>query len=287
MVLIPAFYLNTAYLLPKYGKKRRLLLLAFAELTIALLIFGYTQAVSEAFFPGAAGGPNRFAGLLGFAIVFSAAFAYDSYRKAARTEQKSREQQTEALQSELQFLRWQISPHFLFNALNNMVALARKKSDLLEPMLINMSGLMRYMLYDTAASVVTLRKEARYLESYIRLQSIRYDNVELNVQLDVNTQPDYFIEPMLLIPFVENAFKHGIDGVEAPAIWIEMQSAGGQLLFTVRNTLPAVEVGLQEKARGIGLANVKKRLQLLYPDRHTLEVVQDAYFTVSLTIALV
>ena len=286
VVLVPLFYFNTGFLLPRLVPSKKLLLLFLSEVALALALFSYTQGISEFFFPSSEGGPNRFAPLLGFAVVLSAALAYDSYRKAAETERRHREQQTETLQSELQFLRWQISPHFLFNALNNMVALARKKSDLLESMLLNLSGLMRYMLYDTATSVVTLQKEARYLESYIHLQSIRYDNVKPEVKLHTENHPDAAIEPMLLIPFVENAFKHGIDGVAHPGIWIEMQLAGRQLLFTVRNTLPTTKMPPNNDARGIGLINVKKRLQLLYPNRHTLEVREAEFFTVLLKIDL-
>ena len=286
LLLVPLFYFNTAFLLPKLLTQKRLLLLFFSEIALAFGFFGYTQGISEIFFPGSDGGPNRFMPLLSLAVVLSGAFAYNFYRQALQTERLRQEAQTQNLQSELQFLRWQISPHFLFNALNNMVALARKKSDLLEPMLLNLSGLMRYMLYDTATSVVSLEQEARYLESYIHLQSIRYDNVKPEVKLHTESYPDAVIEPMLLIPFVENAFKHGIDGVAHPGIWIEMQLAGRQLLFTVRNTLPTIKMPPNNDARGIGLINVKKRLQLLYPNRHTLEVREAEFFTVLLKIDL-
>src|SRR5205085_7019396 len=112
------------------------------------------------------------------------------------------------LKSELSFLRSQISPHFMFNVINNIVALARKKSDLVEPSLIQLSQLMRYFLYDSNAEKVPLEKEVKYLENYIALQQQRIGNniIKLNIS---GVHGGYEIEPMLLIPFVENAFKHG------------------------------------------------------------------------------
>lgn len=287
LLLLPLFYLHVFWLLPKFLSAKRYAALVLVEVLTAALIFAWTQGASAIVFPGTNGGPNRYASVVAYLIVLSVAFGYHSYREAARIERLRKEQETESLKSELQFLRWQISPHFLFNALNNLVSLARKKSNLIEPMLINLSGLMRYMLYETSETVVTLRKEAQYLESYIRLQSIRYDNVLLETDINIPEAPDYYIEPMLLIPFVENAFKHGIDGIENPLIAISLQMTNSILHFSVNNRCAQTQAAPRDDASGVGLANVCKRLELLYKDRHTLHIKQTDRFEVSLKISLV
>ncbi len=286
MPLLPLLYLNVLYLLPGLMRAGRYRLLAVVEIVLAMAIFGWTQAMSGLVFPGTNGGPHKYASVVAYLIVLSAAFAYHSYSEALRVEKTRKERETEALKTELQFLRWQISPHFLFNALNNMVALARKKSDALEPMLISLSGMMRYMLYETSESVVSLLKEAQYLRSFIALQSIRYEGVRIETHIEVSELTDYHIEPMLLIPFVENAFKHGIDGVEAPLIGIRLRVEEGTLLFSVHNKCCDTKPAPHDDAHGLGLANVRKRLALLYEGRHTLSIETGENFIVSLKIAL-
>lgn len=286
LVLIPFFYLNTLYILPRMLPARRFGWLALIEAILMLIVFAYTQAMSAIVFPGTGGGPHKYASVLAYLIVLSVAVGFYYYRQALDMERSSKERENSALKSELQFLRWQISPHFLFNALNNMVALARKKSDLVEPMLINLSGLMRYMLYETGEAAVSLKREAQYLESYIDLQSIRYSGVELTTDLHVPDNPEYQIEPMLLIPFVENAFKHGIDGIFQPVITIRLHVVDDALLFEVSNKQSRQPSTQRDDASGIGLANVEKRLQLLYNGRHTLAIERGDWFKVCLKIAL-
>jgi len=258
----------------------------FIEIGAAALQYGYTTALSWLFMSGPPGGPGHIIPVLIYLIILSAAFGYYSFNESARIEQLQKERETEALKSELQFLRWQISPHFLFNALNNMVALARKKSDKLEPMLINLSGIMRYILYETDETRVTLQKEAQYLDSFIRLQSLRYDDVLIDERIEVPEQPEYYVEPMLLIPFVENAFKHGIDMIESPEIHIRLAVEGNELQFSVANKYLAGKTHLRDDAHGVGLVNVEKRLELLYENRHSLVTEINGWYTISLKIQL-
>src|SRR4029078_9561482 len=136
-------------------------------------------------------------------------------------ERISREKETENLKTELSFLRSQVSPHFMFNIMNNMVALARKRSELLEPSLIKLSALLRYMLYETEEKV-PLQKEVEYLQSYIDLQKQRFGKgVAIHTCLQ-QVDDTYQIEPMLLIPFVENAFKHGTGLIDKAEIDVEL-----------------------------------------------------------------
>ena len=197
------------------------------------------------------------------------------------------EKENENLKTELSLLRSQVSPHFMFNVLNNMVALARKQSDQLEPSLIKLSSLMRYMLYEADEDTVPLEKEIEYLQSYIDLQQQRFGkNVIVNVTFSVNDDHHY-IEPMLLIPFVENAFKHGTGMIEDARIDIDLKTEKNKLLFTVRNKFNNVSNNVKDKTSGIGLANVKRRLNLLYGGNHSLLITKnDDCFKVSLEIFL-
>jgi len=169
-----------------------------------------------------------------------------------------------------------------------MVALARKKSDILEPSLIKLSSLLRYMLYETDEDKVLLDKEVEYLQSYIDLQRLRFGkNMQINTQLQ-QTAFAYTIEPMLLIPFVENAFKHGVGLIEDAQIDIDLKVEKDQLYFSVRNKYNDANVDEpKDKTSGIGLANVKRRLNLLYHQNHLLSIDKtDGWFTVSLQLKL-
>jgi LytS/YehU family sensor histidine kinase len=201
-------------------------------------------------------------------------------------EKDRKESETENLKSELSLLRSQVSPHFMFNVLNNMVALARKKSDLLEPSLIKLSRLLRYMLYETNESSVLLEREVEYLQSYIDLQKQRFGNyITIHTSFDV-TDTGSMIEPMLLIPFVENAFKHG-SGIKDAFIFISLTQQESILTFKVQNRYENNPHNPKDNTSGIGLSNVKRRLSLLYQNNHNLNLhTGDGLFTVCLTINL-
>jgi two-component system LytT family sensor kinase len=222
-----------------------------------------------------------------FLFILACSIAYKTIRDKIIADNLAREKENEFLKTELSLLRSQVSPHFMFNVLNNMVALARKKSDHLEDSLIKLSQLMRYMLYETDEAKVSLEKESDYLQSYIDLQQQRFGK---KVQVNVAMHPAdkmYDIEPMLLIPFVENAFKHGTGLVQDPQIDINLSAEKETLTFTVSNKFDAASVEIKDKASGIGLANVQRRLQLLYPNKHTLHITkQDGTFIVNLQINL-
>jgi two-component system LytT family sensor kinase len=203
-------------------------------------------------------------------------------------DKKQKEIVAEQLEMKLKFLRSQISPHFIFNVLTNLVSLARKKSELLEPLLIKLSDLMRYILYESDEKKVTLFKEVEYLKSYIELQSLRFGHdVAINADLHLPEKEMHRnIEPMLLIPFVENAFKHGI-GVDQPFIEIQLAGENCILEFDVRNKLSEDTIESKDGSPGIGLENVQSRLALLYPERHKLIVKRENnIFHIHLTLEL-
>ena len=169
-----------------------------------------------------------------FLFILAGSTAYSMIKDRARADRNAREKENENLKTELSLLRSQASPHFMFNVLNNMVALARKKSDLLEPSLLKFSSLMRYMLYEADEEKVALEKEIEYLHNYIDLQQQRFGkNVLIKVDLQ-QADDNYEIEPMLLIPFVENAFKHGTGMIENAQIIIQLKAEKNKLYFADR-----------------------------------------------------
>jgi hypothetical protein len=203
-------------------------------------------------------------------------------------QQLLKERETAHLKSELTFLRSQISPHFMFNVLNNLVALARKKSDSLEPAIVSLSQLMRYMLYESDDAKVLLGKEVEYIKSFISLQMLRFrDTVKTHLNVEGNID-FYAIEPMLLIPFVENAFKHGTGTLETAVIDISLSvnETTRVMHFNVTNDVGPVDDS-KDDSSGIGIANVRRRLAILYPNKHELTISNTPdKFTVELTLNL-
>lgn len=222
-----------------------------------------------------------------YLFFLASSIAYRLIIDKIQSDNLIKDKENENLKTELSLLRSQASPHFLFNVLNNMVALARKKSDLLEPSLIKLSSLIRYTVYETMEEKVSLDKEIDYLESYIDLQRQRFgNNVIFNISFQ-EPQANFLIEPMLLIPFVENAIKHGTGFIENAEINVELKMNNNKLYFFVRNRYNETENEVKDKTSGIGLANVKRRLNLLYPDNHQLQISkEDGWFAVVLELTL-
>ena len=289
-LLITFFYLNAAVLIPGLLYKKKytfytasiIFSFAFYVLAMWLLWINFTHPDLNFSFKR-----HLFFSTFIFLFILACSTAYRTIRDKIISDQLIKEKETENLKTELSLLRSQVSPHFMFNVLNNMVSLARKKSDQLEPSLIKLSSLMRYMLYETDEEKVSLEKETEYLQSYIDLQQQRFGKkVIINVTM---CQPDkmYDIEPMLLIPFVENAFKHGTGLIENAQIDIELRAEKNILYFSVSNKYNPASIEVKDKASGIGLVNVQRRLELLHPGKHTLHITKDNnLFTVSLKINL-
>ncbi|MGB8194262.1 MAG: histidine kinase [Chitinophagaceae bacterium] len=281
------FYLNAYFLVPRliYRKKYLLYLLSVVLLLLVLsaLEFTYFNVWNHR----ARFRINSFLlfNLSPFLFIMAVGAVYRLFVDKTIEERTRQAMQAENLKSELSFLRSQISPHFMFNVINNIVALARKKSDLVEPSLIKLSLIMRYFLYESNAEKVSLEKEIEYLQSYIDLQQQRFgQNVAISLSSN-SVDGNYEIEPMLLIPFVENAFKHGV--IQNGAINIALDAKMGVLHFSVANLYSEENTEAKDEISGIGLANVKRRLNLLYNKRHSLVIdKKNGWFTVSLELKL-
>jgi LytS/YehU family sensor histidine kinase len=201
-----------------------------------------------------------------------------------KSEQQREALKVENLNAELKFLKSQINPHFLFNCLNTIYSLAHKHSAQTEHAIVKLSTIMRYMIYESNEDKVQLQQELQYLEDYIDIQRLRMPD-DIVVDYAVQGTPiGLRIEPMLLVPFVENAFKHGISYAEPSFIAIAVAIEKNQVRLVVENSLFRQRVA--EKG-GIGLQNVRKRLELLYTEDHELEITEaENQFIVDLKIVL-
>ena len=288
-VWIALFYVHAYIFLQLVQRKKKFMLFAGFEVLALTSVYSvhwifFRLFVTHSPFKAA----NFFVyNIFPYLFILASSTAYAMVLERQRITQITRQRETENLKSELLFLRSQVSPHFMFNVLNNMVALARKKSDLLEPSLIKLSALMRYMLYETDEEKVPLEKEVEYIQSYIDLQMQRFGkNLTVNTSFE-NIDAAKEIEPMLLIPFVENAFKHGTGMIENPEIKICLKEKNNLLQLNVSNKFNQTSVEIKDKSSGIGLNNVRRRLNLLYGKNHTLNInTEDGCFTVKLQLNL-
>jgi two-component system LytT family sensor kinase len=280
------FYLNAAVLLPQLFYKSKyffFVLSLLASFCSIMLLHGalfkpFVQGHDFNFFT------SSVHNIIPFLFTIFVSTTYQTISDRIKAETLLAAKQQENLKTELSFLRSQISPHFLFNVMNNIAAMVRLKSDELEPTIHKLSSLMQYMLYETDEDKVLLQSEIEYLQSYIDLQRQRFsEKLKLHVSLDVK-ENWHTIEPMLLIPFVENAFKHGTGLIQNPEIEIELMAEHDKLYFIVKNKFIQTET-VKDKTSGIGLVNVKRRLELLYGNRQQLTINKtNDWFTASLQL---
>lgn len=290
MTVMPLFYVITLLLIPYVFKKMGIWVFS-ASLILTNVGFFFFQEVFHHFFlefEHEHGTAPEMLGIFPLIMVSAIASSYGLLLEFLEQDSNKEEQKNEQLKSELSFLRSQISPHFIFNILNSIVYLIRTKaSEQAEDVTMRLSSLMRYMLYDSDQTMVPLTNELAYVENYIDLQKMRFDG---NVAFDFQVNGDgegQMIEPMLLIPFVENAVKHGVGLVEKPFIKVQLESNEQRLHFQVKNKKGKEEQVFKDSSSGIGLKNVKRRLELLYPNKHTLEIKEDELnFSVDLTLEL-
>lgn len=191
----------------------------------------------------------------------------------------------EKLQSELNFLRAQTNPHFLFNTLNNIYALARKQSPQTPQVVMKLAQMLRFMLYDCIHPRIPIAGEVKLIQDYLELERLRYNQrLEIHFQKAIDDETQ-LIAPLLLLPFVENAFKHGASETRFDTfVRVNLNVRGGRLRFCIENSKEE-QNGIPSE--GIGLKNVRRQLELIYPDRHELEIKnQTEKYAVTLQIDL-
>ncbi|WP_459209264.1 sensor histidine kinase [Aquimarina rhabdastrellae] len=261
----PSVYINNLLILPFLRKKT---LLFFCLFILNTLVF----SIISVFLITIIGDQDfKLAQLVNFFGIMILALTFASAIKLARDSFVRRQQEKEA---ELKLLKGQLNPHFLFNTLNNLYGLSVIKSNNLPSLMLKLSDLLRYSLYETKEALVPLEKEITYLENYIALEKIRLEestDIQFKNNVDLGGKK---IAPMLFIVFVENAFKHlGTVPNQKSSVVVTVEEKENKLIFECINTvgtLAAKDETVAKDASGIGLKNVKKRLQLIYPEKHSL-----------------
>ncbi|HEY4336257.1 MAG TPA: histidine kinase [Puia sp.] len=277
-LLIALGWFNLHWLIPMYLLQRKY---AVYFQLVLLLIIGYLviQSLCDVLMYGFVIGPlfsQRLSSSLAYNFTHTSLylfltvalkFSIDWYEQ----NKVLQDVRVQKLQAEVNYLRSQVNPHFLFNALNNLYALTIKKSDQAPDIVLKLSEMMEYMLYESDEAYVPLEKEIRYLGNYLTLEKIRQGN-QADIRLTVTGDVDRcVIPPFLILPLVENAFKHGISrAVHNAYLHIDIQVGPGIEVVIENNKLDFRD---EDRSGGIGLVNVRRRLELLYPEQHHLEIV--------------
>jgi hypothetical protein len=289
VLLCGVFYTNYQVLIPRFQLKQRWIAFICSNL-ILLLLFLLYQFFSSHWLINA-GLPDSLADFPGpsipmYIIVVIICYGVRISAEWRRVELANHALATEKATAEISYLKKQINPHFFFNTLNGIYALTIKKSDLAPQAILQLSNMMRYVLYDSEAEKVPLAKEMKYIRSYIDMQSSRLSENN-KIHFHVSGRNDGAeILPLLLIPFVENAFKFGISADDDTTILIDIEWDDTILTFFCENE-KKIRLYLHSEHHGIGIKNVQKRLNLSYPGRHELKIWEnEELFSVNLTITL-
>ena len=282
MVLV---YFNIYYLVPKFLSTNKIFIYLINLLALVILVTCARVVLEFWLYTGNYDKQNdvlSFGQIVFFILHFFIALASTVFVSSSQWIRNAREKQelkTEQIQTELKFLKSQINPHFLFNILNSLYALTLKKSDMAPTMVIKLSEMMRYMLYECNEKRVPLEKEINYLRNYLDLEKLRIGN-KMDVHLNVTgDQENKFIAPLIFINFVENSFKHGgINGSNPKGhVYLDIDIKEDEIHFVLENSKPhrMSENKLLKAPGGIGLKNVKDRLDLVYNNNYKIKIKED------------
>jgi two-component system LytT family sensor kinase len=287
------FYTTTFFLVPKFLRLKKIKALIISLLGGFILINLFESSVDYSYLANFFSSASESFGVyfiynsvISFFILL-VALSYALIKYWIQSEQLKRVLLEEKLSTEMAFLKSKINPHFLFNVLNSFYAKSLKHNvPELADGIAKLAELMRYMVYETNEDKVALEKEIHHLKNFIQVYQLRIaedDKVFINFNIEgaVNSIK---ISPMLLIPFVENAIKHGIDPKTKSIIDISLKLEHNKLYFKVTNTIHQGAYGLTDEPSGFGLDNLKKRLSILYPNTYTLETKEEKGYFISLLI---
>jgi sensor histidine kinase YesM len=301
---IATTYFINYYLIPRFlftKKYAKFILLSFYTLvisiwlelliTLAVFIFisNYQMYKMD---PASLDSVLLFVGLY-FIIIVATAIklvrrSFQIQKKNTELDSKKFETELKLKEAELKLLKAQIHPHFLFNTLNNLYGLTLEKSDEAPNLVLRLSEILDYILYRCDEKMVLLSEEIHNLTNYIEIEKIRYSS-KLKLELDFPEEtPGLRIAPLIILPFVENAFKHGVSNFPGMAlVKIKLIVANKNLIFSIENTKNPDVSKTENYTKGIGLKNVKKRLDFVYPDKYILSIDDaDKTFSVNLTLEL-
>lgn len=296
LIIDALIYINAYLLVPRFLLKGRLLLYLITALTLiclAIITLGLLQTLFE---------DTRFESLptsrsviflnilsstISTGLLVAGSSAMVLFKHWISNNQRVNELEAATLQSELKFLKSQINPHFLFNMLNNVYVLIKKGRDEAAEVLLKLEDLLRYQLNDSSQEKIQLSSDILFMNDFLNLEKIRRDNFNYTISKegDINS---VWLPPLLFIPFVENAVKHNTDSENSSFVHLFFTVQDSRLLFRCENSVPAPEE--EEKGKrigGLGLKNIRRRLELLFPGRHTLEIIENKQsYTVNLQLEL-
>ncbi len=291
VILLSLIYINMYWLVPKLLFKENylgyflwnIILFILAHLIgyyirhFILLYFNQTIHPKEQ--------PNWLAFYLVFTVLMSASAAVKLFSRWITDSERINALETATVISELEALKKQLNPHFLFNTLNNANVLIQKDPEKASQVLMKLSDLLRYQLYDSARTKIFLTADIHFLEDFLNLEKIRRDNFDFTITQEGMLR-GLEVPPLLFITFIENAVKHNNDAEERSFVYVFFAVVDKELNFHCINSKPRIKVKANGRG-GLGLANVKRRLELLYPDSHHLQIADnDETFNVHLTIKI-
>lgn len=294
-IMIPV-YINLYFSIPVFLSKRKFVLFFLAFSLLVLLFSGFNKLMfdklidyifKEYYFISY----FEFVDIVKYFVVFLLITSLLKLSKAwffvSEARQKLAETEKQKIENELQALKSQVNPHFMFNSLNNIYSLALKKSDRAPDAIIKLGDILRYTIYEAQEEKVTLGKELKLIRDFVDLQKMRsrFSRVKLETS-GINEK--HVIAPLLFLPLIENGFKHGVKGDTDGYLNINIYQEENKLTFTTENNKGKVDVVEKQKYAGIGIENVRRRLELSYPGGHEFRIFdEDDRFRVELTINLV
>lgn len=287
-------YANLYLLVPRFLLKNRFGSYIGAAILMNLVVITFLSITQGALFEvilpvrnpdGFATFINTFSGILTLGFVTAGSAAISLFTHWLRYNLRIDELESTTLQSELTFLKNQINPHFLFNMLNNANVLIKRNPEEASKVLFKLEDLLRYQINDSSRERVSLASDIRFLNDYLNLEKIRRDNFRFTMEQEGDIE-SIWIQPLLFIPFVENAVKHSFDSEHPSSVRVSFKVDDNRLEFHCENSKPSVAVS-KGKVGGIGLANIQRRLGLLYPGCYQLELKEDeTRYSVILSITL-
>lgn len=293
--LVASVYLNLKWFFPYFFKKRKFAYYAIL-LMVSCILFSFANQfvfnnVVDYIFPGYYFiSVYSFFDLLKFHTVYAIIALLLKVALEWFTQEDAKYKLTiiekEKAEIELKVLRAQVNPHFLFNSLNVLYSLVLKKSDESPDAIIKLSDILRYVIYDSNKDYVTLKEEIKLISDYLSLQKFRIDsNSKVDFKFDVK-DGNLKIAPMLILPLVENSFKHGIKGdIDQTYVEIYLKANQDEIRFEIENNKGISEQIEKDEHSGIGLSNIKNRLNLIYPNKHVFELKEnDSFFQIKLII---
>ena len=290
---VPVFlivYLNLRLLFPVFLEKGKYFLYGISVLALTALGAGFYIILFDSWIDYIFSGYYFIAyyGFFDISLYFVIYIFVTSLLRLARGWFHLQEIEKEKTVAELKALKTQINPHFLFNSLNSIYSLARKNSSQVPEKVIQLSDLMRHIIYDSDVEFILLPKEIDMIRNYIELQNLRTpenEKIELEVTGEIEGKK---VAPLIFLPFVENSFKHGLkSGAENPFVKIKIEVSENNLVFEIENSKGKTSEITDSKYKGIGIENVKKRLGLIYPNQHSLNISEtENSFKVILQIKL-